>query len=442
MTNRKLRFTFYVSRGTNRLALASAMGVGLCLLLTGLLGHAGAPAVSPETVLYPDARVAALMTQITTGSVAAYERMLTGQEAVLIGGQAYTLTTRYTFSGEPISQATRLVYEHFQSLGLEVTFHTYTYLGHSLRNVIAERPGLRRAGEVYLITAHLDNLPAGPVAPGADDNASGSTTVLVAADLLNQLDLDCSIRFALFTGEEQWLRGSSAYATEIAAAGDDVRGVLNLDMIAYNSDADPSVDLHTRSAIPGSLLIAETFSQVVAAYGLDLAPEVLVDDLLGDYSDNKAFWDQGYAAILAIEDADDFNPYYHTVNDRLETLDLDYFTALVRAGVGTLAHLGCLASTGQLTGTVSDLDTGAPLAATVAAVAPGHVYSTTTDAGGYYTLALPVYVFAVQVWPEQVDYHPALVTGVAVLTNTTTVQNFVLKAWPHRFFAPLLLKQS
>lgn len=449
----KTRDTFSVSRGVRRSLVSLALGLGLFLLLSGWLEHAtanravgavdevvGSEAGGGTLVLNP--RIAALMTQITTGTVVAYERALTGAGAVMVGGQVYTLTTRYSYSGEPISQATRYVYEHFQSLGLDVTFHEYTYFGNYWRNVVAERQGLRRSDEIYLITAHLDDLPSGPVAPGADDNASGSTAVLVAADLLGQRDFDCTLRFVLFTGEEQGLRGSAAYVAEIAAAGDDVRGVLNLDMIACDSDTAPILDLHARSAITGSLEIAETFSQVVAAYGLDLTPNILVDDWLGDYSDNKSFWNQGYAAILAIEDGDDFNPYYHTVNDHVAALDLDYFTAFVRAAVGTFAHVGCPASTGLLTGTVTDLDTGLPLPATVTAVAPDHTYSATTDAGGFYSLTLPVYAFTIQARADQFNYSPGVVTNVIILTGTTTVQHFALKAWPYRLFAPLMLKRS
>jgi hypothetical protein len=428
------------------------MGLGLFVLWSSLLedavpGQAWAvvegdvPAVAPAgTALVADPRIAALMAQVTTGTLVPYERALTGEAAVIVGGQPYTLTTRHSYSGEPISQATRYAYEHFQSLGLDVTFHEYPYFKDHWRNVVAERRGLRRSHEIYLITAHLDDLPLGPVAPGADDNASGSTAVLVAADLLSQIDFDCTLRFVLFTGEEQGSWGSAAYAADIAAAGDDVRGVLNMDMIGYNSDAAPIVDLHARSAIPASLAIAETFSQVVATYGLDLIPDIRVDDWVGDYSDNRSFWTQGYPAILAIEDNDDFTPHYHTVDDRLDTLDLDYFTGFVRAGVGALAHMGCLASTGLLTGTVTDL-MGSPLSATVIAATPAHVYTTTTGADGYYSLTLPVYTFTARAQANPTGYLPVVVTNVVILTNTTTVQHFALKPLPYRLFIPTLLKQ-
>jgi hypothetical protein len=381
------------------------------------------------------------MDQVSTGTLLAYEWALTGEEPVIIADQLYTVTTRNSFSGEPISQATRYAYEHFQKLGLQVAFHEYNYGSNHWRNVVAERRGLRRPDEIYLVTAHLDNLPSGAVAPGADDNASGSTAVLVAADLLSDLDFDCTLRFALFTGEEQGLRGSAAYAADLAAFGDNVRGVLNLDMIAYNSDADAIVDLHARSAVPGSMTIAESFSQVVAAYDLDLTPDILVDYWLGNFSDNRSFWDQEYPAILVIEDDDDFTPYYHTTEDTVDTLDLGYFAEIVRAGVGTVAHMGCLVSTGRLTGTVTALDTGLPLSATVAARTLTHAFTTTTDADGYYSLKLPVDAYALQATANSLDYQPTMIANVSVFTSQTTVQHFALDTWPFWLFIPVLVEQ-
>jgi len=79
---------------------------------------------------------------------------------------------------------------------------------------------------------------------------------------------------------------------------------------------------------------------VVEDYGLSayLSPEVRAD---GEYSsDHYFFWNKGFPGILAIEDDyDDFNPYYHTQNDRLANLNQTYFVNFVRAAVGTAATL-------------------------------------------------------------------------------------------------------
>ena len=57
------------------------------------------------------------------------------------------------------------------------------------------------------------------------------------------------------------------------------------------------------------------------------------------YSDHSPFWDNGYPALLAIEDNPLTNPYYHRTTDTLDTLNIDFFTSATRASVGLLAEL-------------------------------------------------------------------------------------------------------
>jgi serine protease AprX len=373
----------------------------------------------------PNSVVGEMLTQVQTTTLYSYVGDLSGEWPVSIGGVPYTLATRYSYSGMPVYKATQYAYEHFQDLGLDVVYHEYTWASNNWRNVVAEQPGIREPERIFLITAHIDDLPSGPIAPGADDNASGSTGVLVAADILSQYDFGCTLRYVLFTGEEQGLRGSTAYASAAHANGDDIEGVLNLDMIAYNSDADPVVDLYARSNISGALGIAETFSQVVTLYDLDLAPTILVDDWLGNYSDNKSFWDQGYPAILAIEDSDDFSPYYHSTGDRLATLDMAYFTHFVKAAVGTLAHMSGLPEWGYLSGVVSD-DQGAGLpGATLRAITGTLAYSAATNASGHYTMGARPYTYTVSAW--KYGYAPQTLTEVVVPRHATAQANFSLE---------------
>ncbi|RPI25950.1 MAG: Zn-dependent exopeptidase M28, partial [Chloroflexota bacterium] len=191
--------------------------------------------------------------------------------------------------------------------------------------------------------AHLDNMPSGAVAPGADDNASGIAGVLTAASILGQYEWNCTLRFVAFTGEEQGLRGSSAYATKVYSDTENIAGVLNLDMVGFNALDEPVIELHTKRSIDNNqsdLAIAYLFSNVVASYNLDLTSEIIQDR--ESRSDHASFWSRGYPGILAIEDFSDFTPYYHSVNDTVYTLDAAYFTEFVKAAVGTFAHMGCL----------------------------------------------------------------------------------------------------
>ncbi len=159
-----------------------------------------------------------------------------------------------------------------------------------------------------------------------------------------------------------------------------VAGVLNLDMIAYDSNSVPTVELHVRPNNAADLQIANQFQQVVSAYGLDLSPVIIQPGKT--FSDHSSFWNLSIPAILAIEDWGDHTPYYHQTSDQLESLNIPYFTEFTRAAVGTLAHMGCLLDEGVLQGTIRDSATAAPVsgASVRAELDPSHVWTTNTQA--------------------------------------------------------------
>jgi hypothetical protein len=164
--------------------------------------------------------------------------------------------------------------------------------------------------------------------------------VLVAADIMSQYTWHYTLRFALWTGEEQGLYGSYYYARRSHQAGEDIVGVLNLDMIAYNTQgSQKDMDLHADAAgMPSTMELAQLVVDVINAYNLDLVPNIWEDGLTA--SDHSSFWNYGYTAILAIEDWDDFTPFYHTSSDLLQTLDMSFYVEFVKASVATFAHMG------------------------------------------------------------------------------------------------------
>jgi carboxypeptidase Q len=85
-------------------------------------------------------------------------------------------------------------------------------------NTVAEIRGSEKPGEIVVLGAHLDSWDLGT---GTTDNGTGSIVVLEAARAIEKLRLQPkrTIRFALFSGEEQGLNGSRAY---VAAHKDEV----------------------------------------------------------------------------------------------------------------------------------------------------------------------------------------------------------------------------
>lgn len=291
-----------------------------------------------------DPLIAEMIAQVKPETLYAYTGDLSGEWPVYVNGEPYRITTRATASGLPLQNAAQYVYDHLESLGLLVSYQNWAKNGYTGRNIIGELAGETRPNEVVLLTAHLDDNPSTGVAPGADDNASGSAGLLLAADILSGYRFDCSIHFVFFTGEEQGLYGSRQYAAEAAAAGEKIQAVINLDMIAWDGHGAPAMRLHTRSVYnagyPADLDLAIAFVSLIYDYGLDGGLMPVIDPDGASNSDHASFWDAGYPAILVIEDdQDDFNPNYHSMNDRLSRLNLAYFSGIVKAAVGTVANL-------------------------------------------------------------------------------------------------------
>lgn len=87
-------------------------------------------------------------------------------------------------------------------------------------NTIAEIPGTDLKDEIVLFGAHLDSWHSGT---GATDNAAGVAAAMEVMRIIQALKLQPrrTIRIALWTGEEQGLRGSRSYVVQhLAAPGD------------------------------------------------------------------------------------------------------------------------------------------------------------------------------------------------------------------------------
>ncbi len=111
---------------------------------------------------------------------------------------------------------------------LEVNTRKQTVTG---RNLIAHKPGVD-APEVVL-GGHYDTVAG---APGANDNASGTTVVLEAARRLAGTPLAERAWFVSFDGEEDGLLGSAHFVKSASPAFlKNLRGMLNFDMVGLNN---------------------------------------------------------------------------------------------------------------------------------------------------------------------------------------------------------------
>jgi hypothetical protein len=386
------------------------------------------PAAFPQ-VATADPVVAWMVSQVDQDTIYQYTGDLSGEWPVTVRGNSTTIKTRNTNSGTPIQNATNYAGDHLAARGLSVEYHRWG--SSTAPNVIGQKTGTTAPGDIYLIGAHLDDMPGTGTAPGADDNASGSVGVLVAADVLSQFDWNCTLRFALWTGEEQGLLGSDKYAQRAKNNSENIKGVLNLDMIAWNSPGSaPEIDLHAKASMPATVDLANQAASVIDAYGIDLVPEVRADGT--GSSDHASFWKYGYDAILGIEDyypnEHDFNPNYHTAADQVEALDMEYYTEFVKAMVAEMAHMASCLVTGALQGHATAAHDGSAIGGAEITLTDtaGRSYILRTNASGGYSQHVPPETYSATA--RAYGYGDAYGAGLLVSANESATANFTLAA--------------
>jgi len=170
------------------------------------------------------------------------------------------------------------------------------------------------------------------LAPGADDDGSGTVAVMEAARVLGGHRFNATLVFAAFTAEELGLVGSDYCATCFAGHRARIGLNLNLDMIGYDPMGQKGIDVITD--IP-SMGFATLLTSLVTDYGVDLLPTVTIS--LAANSDHASFWAQGYPAIMLIET--DFNAFYHSSSDLVSNVNMNLVTTTTQAAVATLATL-------------------------------------------------------------------------------------------------------
>ncbi|MDH3938987.1 MAG: M20/M25/M40 family metallo-hydrolase, partial [candidate division Zixibacteria bacterium] len=178
-----------------------------------------------------------------------------------------------------------------------------------------------------VIGAHRD---AVPFSPGADDNASGTCAVLEIARVLNNIDTRLTIKFVLFDAEEVGLCGSKHYAADAASRGDQIVIMLNMDMIASIGSMDQAMVL----PFPFG---TNPYGQLWGTLADSLEDISIAANVTEPYgpkgSDHFFFYIYGYDAMEISEGS--LSPVYHSPNDSIEYMDLDYYTRMTKASLAT-----------------------------------------------------------------------------------------------------------
>jgi len=271
-----------------------------------------------------------IINSVNQDSLIHFVKELSGVVPTIINGTSQTILSRHKNQpGNALAET--YIKQKLQSYGLTTTIQSFSSTG---KNVYGVQPGTEFPNKKYIICAHFDDMPTGTTAPGADDNASGTSAVIEAARIFSQYTFPFTIIYALWDEEEQGLIGSDYYATQAANAGDSILGVINMDMIAWDSNNDGVCNIHNR-AVGSSVQLYNKMVEINTQYGINLS--IVSYNPGSNYSDHASFWDVGYSAILLIEDNNDFHAYYHTINDLLQYFNQPYFVKNSKLALATLA---------------------------------------------------------------------------------------------------------
>jgi len=241
--------------------------------------------------------------------------------------------TRYTCT-DSNSAASHWIYDKFIEYGYtEVYLDSFPYEPYTpfpcdtQWNVIAVKQGSVTPDEVIIIGGHYDSTSEfdpecdpDTLAPGADDNASGTVVTLETARILSDVDTDVTLIFVPFAAEEQGKWGSEYYAEKAFNEGMDIRVMFNMDMVSYTEDEYWDVQI---TADNSSIHFAELVADMATQY-TNLIPIISIGTSM--FSDHHSFYLFGYNFVYTHES--DFNWNYHTCDDIVENVNLEYLTEI------------------------------------------------------------------------------------------------------------------
>ncbi|KAH7064029.1 hypothetical protein BKA63DRAFT_482682 [Paraphoma chrysanthemicola] len=214
-------------------------------------------------------------------------------------------------------------------------------------SIIATIPG--QSDKTVVIGAHQDSinlfLPSILAAPGADDDGSGTVTILEALRVLLKSEgilngsAPNTVEFHWYSAEEGGLLGSQAIFQSYEKEGKDVKAMLQQDMTGYvqktiDAGEPESVGVITDYVDPG---LTEFIKQVITVY-CDI-PYILTKCGYA-CSDHASASKAGYPSAFVIESDFKYSDNkIHTTEDKIEYLSFDHMLQHAKLTLGLAYEL-------------------------------------------------------------------------------------------------------
>lgn len=203
-----------------------------------------------------------------------------------------------------------------------------------LKNVVGILPGKSKKDEIVIFSAHYDHLGIGKpneagdsIYNGANDDAAGTTAVILLARYFAKMkNNERTIIFATFTAEETGGFGSQYFSKQFDPQK--VMAMFNIEMIGTESKWGRNSAYITgyEKTDMGSIL-----AKNLEGTGFTFHPDPYPDQQLFYRSDNATLAMLGVPAHTISTSKMDSEPYYHTVDDEIETLDMKNMAEIIKA---------------------------------------------------------------------------------------------------------------
>ncbi|CDO75055.1 hypothetical protein BN946_scf184757.g10 [Trametes cinnabarina] len=253
---------------------------------------------------------------------------------------ASKLETRHSFS-EDASRAAEWLKARFRETGASCELQYYRE-GFA-PNVICKLNAPTDTTETLVLGAHYDDRGSfGSVrAPGANDDASGTAALLGIARAIARRGVvfRSNILLCAFSGEEQGMVGSKAFAEQLREQGANITLMIQADMLAYRVlGENPQLGLSDPSLM-GTKELTDILQTVAAIYSPELTAGYFP---YPGGSDHQSFHEQGYPAAQVYERAGyTKDPMYHSTGDLSdrEGYDFEQIKSIAKVELATILHV-------------------------------------------------------------------------------------------------------
>ncbi|KAJ3403742.1 hypothetical protein HDU80_003778 [Chytriomyces hyalinus] len=198
-------------------------------------------------------------------------------------------------------------------------------------------------GPVTVLSAHQDSInardPMNGVAPGADDDGSGSVTIFETLRVLVQGNYvpKTPIEFHWYAAEEAGLLGSQKVVADYKKRNVAVKGAFQLDMTGYTS-SNPSKQVIGIATDNVDATLQNFVKQLTVMHNNSTRT---VNTACGYGCSDHASWTRaGYPAAFLFETPfEESNPRIHSANDRVEFINWKHVEKFVRVAVAYVVEM-------------------------------------------------------------------------------------------------------